>query len=295
MLDVRLAEDDEEVALAGVLQVAGHVEVGVHARLEDRDPPQLVKLRGVGFVVERAGDQDIEVRVRGLAGGCDEIGTRDRAELGADEDGGALLRARINVALDVAPVRADEIARPRRERGKRDPVFLVGLLDAGGLEVLQDHAGEILLFAVAELGFRHAVDELVVLVNAQHAVGRNALHREGTGDADLPVVLVGLVVEVFVVRLGGDGGVDRLLAGDARLPPIGVQRLGVVRAKPSAASREISHSSQEAPSALFNCSRNGSSVSFHFSQITSISALLAMDLSVMWGTRSYTKPWRMLL
>ena len=34
-VDVRLSEDDEQVPLAGVLQVAGHVQVGVHARLED--------------------------------------------------------------------------------------------------------------------------------------------------------------------------------------------------------------------------------------------------------------------
>jgi hypothetical protein len=32
--------------------------------------------------------------------------------------------------------------------------------------------------------------------------------------------------------------------------------------------------------------RNGSSVCCHFSQITSISALLAIDFSVMCGTRS---------
>ena len=36
-VDVRFAEDDEEVALAGVLEVVGHVQVGVHARLEHRD------------------------------------------------------------------------------------------------------------------------------------------------------------------------------------------------------------------------------------------------------------------
>lgn len=33
--DVRLAEDHEEVAFAGVLEVFGHVQVGVHACLED--------------------------------------------------------------------------------------------------------------------------------------------------------------------------------------------------------------------------------------------------------------------
>ena len=32
-VDVRLSEDDEQVPLAGVLQIARHVEVGVHARL----------------------------------------------------------------------------------------------------------------------------------------------------------------------------------------------------------------------------------------------------------------------
>ena len=166
--------------------------------------------------------------VRGLAGGLHEIGTGDRAELGADEDGGPLLRAGIPVALGVAPFRAHEVARPGRERGERDPVFLVGLLDAGGLEVLQDHAGEVLLSAVAEPGFRHAVDELVVLVDAQHAVGRNALHREGACDADLPVVLVGFVVEVFVIRLGCDGGVDLLLPGDALCPPVAVNISGLL-------------------------------------------------------------------
>ena len=36
-VDIGLAEDDEEVALAGVLEVAGHVEIGVHARLQHRD------------------------------------------------------------------------------------------------------------------------------------------------------------------------------------------------------------------------------------------------------------------
>ena len=36
-VDVRLAEDDEEVALAGVLQVIGHVQVGVNSCLEHGD------------------------------------------------------------------------------------------------------------------------------------------------------------------------------------------------------------------------------------------------------------------
>ena len=94
-LDVRLAEDDEEVALAGVLEVVGHVQVGVHAGLEHGDAAELAELRGVGLVVEGAGDQHVEAGVAGLAGGGDQVGALDGAELGADEDGGALLRRRL--------------------------------------------------------------------------------------------------------------------------------------------------------------------------------------------------------
>ena len=87
--DVRLAEDDEEVALAGVLQVVGHVQVGVHARLEHRDAAKLAELGGVGLIVEGAGDQHIEVGIACFARGGDQVGACDGAELGADEDAGA--------------------------------------------------------------------------------------------------------------------------------------------------------------------------------------------------------------
>ena len=137
-VDVRLAEDHEQVALAGVLQVVGHVQVGVHARLEHRDAAELAELGGVRLVVEGAGDQHVEPGVARLAGGRDEVGPLDGAELGADEDGGALL----GVALEVAALGADQLAGPGRERGEGDPVLLVRLLDAGGLQVLQDHLRE---------------------------------------------------------------------------------------------------------------------------------------------------------
>ena len=60
-------------------------------------------------------------------------------------------------------------------------------------------------------------------------MGRQAFHGEGAGDADLLLVLVGLVVEVFEFGLGGDGGVDFLLACNARLPPVGVEFSGGIR------------------------------------------------------------------
>jgi len=49
--NIRLAEDDEQVALAGVLQIIGHVQIGIHARLEDRDGAQLAEFRGLGVIV----------------------------------------------------------------------------------------------------------------------------------------------------------------------------------------------------------------------------------------------------
>jgi hypothetical protein len=124
----------------------------------------------------------------------------------------------------IAAFGADQIAGPGRERGEADLVFLVGLLHAGGLEVLQDHLDEVALLAIAGIRFGGTVvDQFVVLVDAQHAVGRQAFDGERASDADLLLVLVGLVVEVFELGLGGDGGVDFPLAGDAGLPPVGMQ------------------------------------------------------------------------
>ena len=113
--------------------------------------------------------------------------------------------------------------------GERDAVLLVRLLHAGRPEVLQDHVGEVRRLAVAELLVGEGREKFVVLVHRQHPVRRQALDREGTGDADARVVAIGLVVEVLVVRFGSDGGVDLSLAGDARLPPIGMRGRGIGR------------------------------------------------------------------
>ncbi len=56
-------------------------------------------------------------------------------------------------------------------------------------------------------------------------MGREALDREGAGDADAVPVNVRLVVKVLELGLGSDRGIDLLLAGDARLPPAGVRVL----------------------------------------------------------------------
>ncbi len=131
------------------------------------------------------------------------------------------------VAFQVAAFGADEIARPGRKGGEGDPVFLVRLLHAGGLEVLQDHLGEGLLGRRVRRRLASA-DRSIRRSRPRPARGAatEALDRERPGHADLLLVLVGLVVEVFELGLGGDGGVDLLLPGDARLPPFGMQFLG---------------------------------------------------------------------
>ena len=80
----------------------------------------------------------------------------------------------------------------------------MGLLDAGRVQVFQDDGCKVLLSVVAGLGLGQMVDEFVILVDAEGAVRRQALHCERAGDADDAPILVRLVVQVLEVRLGGD-------------------------------------------------------------------------------------------
>ena len=84
--------------------------------------------------------------------------------------------------LSISPLGTNERAGPRREGGEGNPVFLVRLLHASGLEVFQDHLLETLLLALAGL---ERIDQLVVLVHAQHAVRRQAFHGERPGPREL--------------------------------------------------------------------------------------------------------------
>ena len=150
-VDVGFAEDDEEVAFAGVLEVVGHVQVGVHARLEDGDAAEFVEFAGVGVVVEGTGDEHVEACVGGLSGGGDQIGAGDGAEFGADENGGAALGAAPirSGGFQIVAVGADQIARPGGQGGEVDLAVLVGLLHSGGFEVFENDLGEVAFLAVA--------------------------------------------------------------------------------------------------------------------------------------------------
>ena len=133
-VDVGFAEDDEQVALAGVLQVAGHMQVGVHPRLEHGDPAQALEVGRMGVVVEGAGDQRVEAGLRRLARRGHQVGARHRAEFGTDEDSGAAFGRGLAVAFGIAPLGANICPRPGREGGEGDAVFPVRLLDSGALQ-----------------------------------------------------------------------------------------------------------------------------------------------------------------
>ena len=85
-VDIRLAEDHEQVALAGILQIAGHVQVRVHASLQHRNAAQLVELRGVRIIVKSARHEHVEARIPGLARGRHQVRPRHGAELRTNED-----------------------------------------------------------------------------------------------------------------------------------------------------------------------------------------------------------------
>ena len=194
---------------------------------------------------------------------------------------------------------------------------LVLLVDAGGAEIFQHHrarnpapARSSVRAGSAALGGGELVDQLLV-ARGTHAVRRQALDRERPGDADAAIVLIGPVVEQF--DIGAPWRSRRRSPSGARCAPptsrrahrrrpgiecraatgravLGVRRSALAcshaRSAPSR-SRGISHSSQARRRApLFSSARSGSSTRCHFSQITSISALLAIDFSVMCGTRS---------
>ena len=93
------------------------------------------------------------------------------------------------------------------------------LLHASYLQIFEDHFGKGFHRSVFGTILLEPVDQLVVLVHAQHAVRAKALDGEGARDANLFVVRIGFIVEVFELGLVGDGGVDVLLPGDAGVPP----------------------------------------------------------------------------
>lgn len=119
------------------------MQVRVHLCFENRDAAELAELGGVGLIVKCTGDQDIEVGVACFAGGSDQIGTGDGTELRADEDACPFFGAVIVTAFDIAALGTNKVAGSAADGRKDDLVFLMGLLDAGGFEIVDNHLDKI--------------------------------------------------------------------------------------------------------------------------------------------------------
>src|ERR1700677_337762 len=154
-------------------------------------------------VVERAGNENIEVGVAGFTRGRNQIGTGDGAKLGADEDGRPLLGS---ILLGIPAFGTDAVAGPRSDRRESNLVFLVRLLHAAGLQRIENHLDKVLRVSRVNIRGSRCLEEVFILIHSKNTMRRKALDSERTSDADLLVVLVGLVVKRFEISLGSDGG-----------------------------------------------------------------------------------------
>ena len=146
-----------------------------------------------------------------------QVLTADGAEFRADEDPSATF----GFAFHVTAFGADHFSGPRVQAGEVNLVFLTSLLDSRHFEVIQNHGHKVAAVLTGTGCCR--IKQFAVRADAQHAMRREAFHGERACYTDFFLVLIGLIIQIFVVRLGCDGGINFLLAGDTRLPPVGVQ------------------------------------------------------------------------
>ena len=132
-------------------------------------PPSL-DLRSTRVAV----DGDAVVQVACVVIPAQPAGTGDRARAGRRTAEAWPL------SWDRGAVRADTGRRRKQPNMRECPETL----DAGRVQVLQDHGREVVLPVVAGLGLVGMVDKFVIIVDAKRAMRRQALHRERAGDAD---------------------------------------------------------------------------------------------------------------
>ena len=85
--NIRFAKNDEEIALARIFEVGGHMQVGVHARLENPHRAEAGQIAGGRIVVEGAGNKQFKTRLARFPCRCGQILAGDAAEFRPDEDG----------------------------------------------------------------------------------------------------------------------------------------------------------------------------------------------------------------
>src|SRR2546425_5629205 len=220
--DVRLAEDHEEVAGAGLLEeLVTHREIGVHGRLEDGQPAKLAEL-ACDVSVEREATHDEEVgEVDSLSRGLMHELSIDCAVFRANGDRGALLGPVLAVGADCVDVPSG----PGLDAIEHQALRAHRVLDAGLSEVIEHNTLEALHVVVA---ICCAVPPVVCRCSREweRDVWGKALNRERSCDTNNLLVLVWLVVQGLLVGMASNGYVN-LFAGhplaDVRIVRDGLQ------------------------------------------------------------------------
>ena len=144
---VRLAEDHEQVACAGLLQqFVAHRQVGVHAGGHDGEFAVAFDfLRNVRVKGEAADDEQVKPHaLHGFFGRFFHQVRADRAVFRADAHGGA---ARLAVLVRVIAGGMQPGAGEWFEPVKFQPLLFARVLDAGFAEIVQNHRGEVVMLA----------------------------------------------------------------------------------------------------------------------------------------------------
>src|SRR5262249_51816948 len=110
----------------------GHMKLGIHLRLEDRQRTELVEFGSVRLEVEATGNQRVETRVQRLARRGGQIRAAHGAEFRSNENGGALF----GLALHEPALGGDPRSGPAGDISKGDAISLLCLLDTGGFQVV---------------------------------------------------------------------------------------------------------------------------------------------------------------
>ena len=179
---VRLAEDHEQVARAGLLeQRLTHRQIGTHARGKDGELAAAFHFfRDVRVEREAADDEQIEAEPqhRFLGRVFDQVAA-DGAVLGADADGDALRAgAQARPYLGVLAGRVEPGARVGFQPIELETLVAHRVLHAGRVQILDDHGLEL---PVGGLPARRFLGGGPLFVHGEDAVRREAFHAERAG------------------------------------------------------------------------------------------------------------------
>src|SRR5262249_27243844 len=96
------------------------------------------------------------------------------------------------------------------------------LLHSGSLQIVEDHLLKRSRWRLSRIPPRwlERIDEIIILIDAERPVRREAFDRKWPSDTHAFAILVWLIVKVLNLGLGGDRCVDLPLTSHPRTPPL---------------------------------------------------------------------------